>query len=102
MRRDTGLSVRAFADAAKMSASSYSYYEGQDFTSDEIRKGPRIKIAVALLRLNISLDRVAQLGKLPDEFDPTKAEVAALRRDLSDLRGEVAEIKSPRRSASNG
>lgn len=104
LRRGTGLSVRDFAAVAGFGRhTSYSYYEGKTFTSRDIRTEPWKKIAIGFLKLGVKPELVAKLGPLPAEFDATKAELALLREGLEALRGEVAEIKSPRRrSAANG
>jgi transcriptional regulator with XRE-family HTH domain len=90
MREDTGLSVREFAQRAKFpSHTTYAYYESSDFTGDEIRKAPRVRIAAALLALGIDRERVAELGRLPDGADQPSTTLAELVEQVAELRDAV-------------
>lgn len=90
MREETGLSVREFSDAAGFPRhTTYAYYEGPDFTSEEIRKGPRERIARALLAYGVPVSKVAQLGPLPKGVDPTRSAIDALQEQVAELREAV-------------
>lgn len=90
MRKKAKLSVRELADEAGFTRhSSYSYYEGPKFVADEVRKGPRTKIAKVLLAHGVPKAEVAQMGRLPEGIDATSEAISTLAEQVAELKAIV-------------
>lgn len=80
MRKDTGLALREFAEAAGL-GSGYAHYESRNFKQKEIKIDPREQIIAALLARGIAKERVAILGPVTG-VDPKELELKRLREQL--------------------